>query len=728
MESLYCASLRGMNIHTPSEKTNIKIGISVCPHDCPSACALEVELLDDKTIGRVRGAKDNSYTLGVICEKVARYAERVHHRDRLLYPMKRVGPKGSGEFSRISWDEALDLTAAAFLKAEAEHGAESVWPYWYAGTMGLVMRDGIERLVNAKGYSSMYGTVCTALSWPGFYAGAGHVTGVDPREMQKSDLIVVWGGNPVNTQVNVMTHVAIARKTRGAKLACVDIYNTGTMKQADIKLLIKPGTDGALACAIMHVLFRDGFANWDYLNQYTDDPKGLEAHLAGKTPEWAAEICGCSVDDIVEFARSIGKTPRTFFRLGYGFSRSRNGAANMHAVNCIPLITGAWLNEGGGALHSNSSIYKWNKEKLEAQDANKGQRVMDMARVGEVLCGNPHDLQGGPAVSAMLIQNTNPVSIAPDQTRVKQGFAREDLFVCVHEQFITDTAKYADVLLPATTFLEHDDIYQGGGHSHIMFGRKLIEAAGEARSNDFVIKELARRVGAVHPSIDKQPRQLIDDLLLASGRKGLDELDAQNWFDVMPDFDVAHCIKGFGHADRKFHFKADWQAAANAKSRMGALGPIALMPQWPDYYQAHEQADAEYPFRLATSPARTFLNSTFNETPSSRKREGRPTVLVHPEDLAALGIDDGAKVRLGSRRGEVVLHAKAFDGLRRGVVIAEGLWPNESHEGGRGINTLTGADQPAPAGGGAYHDNAVWVRADDSDLTEYKDVLNLIQM
>ena len=690
---------------------NIKIGKSVCPHDCPSACALDVELLDEKTIGRVHGAKDNTYTKGVICEKVARYAERVHHPDRLLHPMKRIGAKGAGQFTRISWDEALDLTAAAFLKAEAEHGAESVWPYWYAGTMGLVMRDGIERLVNTKGYSSLYGTVCTALSWPGFYAGAGQITGVDPREMQKSDLIVVWGGNPVNTQVNVMTHVSIAKKERGAKLACIDIYETGTMKQADIKLLIKPGTDGALACAIMHVLFREGLANWPYLDQYTDDPHGLEAHLAKKTPEWAAEICGCPVADIVNFAQLIGQTPRTYFRLGYGFSRSRNGAANMHAVNCIPVVTGAWLHEGGGALHSNSAIYKWNKKQLEAQDANTGQRVLDMARVGEVLCGNAVDLQGGPKVTAMLIQNTNPVSIAPDQSRVKQGFAREDLFVCVHEHFITETAKYADVLLPATMFLEHDDIYQGGGHSHILFGRKLIEAAGQARSNDFVIKELAKRVGASHPSIDKEPRVLIDELLLASGRQGMDELDAQNWFDVMPDFASAHCLNGFGHPDKKFHFKVDWAATAKSKSRMGALGPINQMPAWPDHYAAHEAADVVFPFRLATSPARTFLNSTFNETPSSRKREGRPTVLVHPDDLIALGIADGAKVQVGSRRGEVVLHAKSFGGLRRGVLIAEGLWPNDLHEGGTGINTLTGADQPAPAGGGAYHDNAVWVKA-----------------
>ena len=695
-----------MNIHSP----NIKTGISVCPHDCPSACALEVELLDENTIGRVRGAKDNSYTLGVICEKVARYAERIHHPDRLLHPMKRVGPKGSGQFERISWDEALDLTAAAFLKAEAEYGSESVWPYYYAGTMGLVMRDGIERLRHAKSYSGMYGTVCIALSWAGFFAGTGRIAGVDPREMQKSDLIVVWGGNPVNTQVNVMTHIGIARKTRAAKLACVDIYETSTMKAADIKLLIKPGTDGALACAIMHVLFRDGHANWDYLNQYTDHPRELESHLKDKMPAWAAEICGCPVSEIEAFAKLIGETPKTYFRIGYGFARSRNGAVNMHAVTSISAVTGAWLNEGGGALHSNSGIYKWNKTLIEGKDAAKGTfRVMDQARVGEALLGNPQDLQGGPPVMAMLIQNTNPLSIAPDQTRVKQGFAREDLFVCVHEQFITETAKYADVLLPATMFLEHDDIYQGGGHQHILFGRKLVNEPGECRSNHEVISEIAKRVGAVHKGFEMSPREIIDETLRDTNRPSLDVLDEENWVDIQPDFETAHYVKGFGHADGKYHFKPDWKKAAFL-SPTGQLGPYADLPEFPDYYTAIEVATEEFPFRLATSPARTFLNSTFNETPSSRKREGRPTVLAHPDDLTANGLVDGDKVQLGSARGQVTLHAKAHEGQRRGVLISEGLWPNSAYEDGCGINTLTGADQPAPAGGGSYHDNRVWMR------------------
>ena len=689
---------------------NIRIGKSVCPHDCPSACALDVEILDAHTVGRLKGAEDNSYTLGVICEKVARYSERIHHPERLLHPLKRKGAKGEGVFQRISWDDAMAETAEAFLAAERRYGPEAVWPYYYAGTMGLVMRDGINRLRHAKKYSGMYDTFCVALSWAGMLAGTGKVAGVDPREMQASDLIVVWGGNPVNTQVNVMTHVQKARKTRSAKLACVDIYETGTMKQADIKVLIRPGTDGALACAVMHVLFRDGHADWPYLEKYTDDPRGLAAHLASRTPEWAAKICDIPAAEIEAFARLIGQTKRTFFRIGYGFTRGRNGAVNIHAVSCIPAVTGAWQHEGGGALHSNSGMYGWNKTMIEGLDVrDPSVRVIDQSRIGPALLNDPYDLAGGPPIAAMIVQNTNPASVAPDQTKVKQGLARADLFTCVHEQFMTETAKFADIVLPATMFLEHDDLYQGGGHQHIMLGRKLVEAPGECRNNHEVIRDLAARVGADHPGFAMSEKELIDWTLVNSKRPGLAALEEKNWIDVQPDFATSHCLNGFGHGDGKFHFRPNW-GKVRYKGAPKSLGPVERLPEFPDHCETIEEATAEFPFRLATSPARTFLNSSFNETPSSRKREGRPTVLVHPDDLSANRIADGDRVRVGSARGEVILHARAHGGQRRGVLVAEGIWPNESHENGNGINTLTGADQPAPSAGGCFHDNRVWLR------------------
>jgi anaerobic selenocysteine-containing dehydrogenase len=687
-----------------------RVAASVCPHDCPSTCALEVEVLDERTIGRVRGAQDNGYTDGVICAKVARYAERIHHPDRLIEPLIRTGPKGSGEFTPVSWDAALDLVAEKFLAAETRYGSQTVWPYYYAGTMGLVMRDGINRLRHAKKYSGFFSTICVNPAWTGFIAGTGQIAGPDPREMAKSDLVVIWGTNAVNTQVNVMAHAVRARKERGAKIVAVDVYMNGTMEQADLPVLVRPGTDGALACAIMHCLFRDGKADHDYLERYTDVPAELAAHVRERSPQWAAGITGCDVETIEAFARLVGERKRAYFRLGYGFSRSRNGAVNMHAASCIAAVTGAWRYEGGGAFHNNSAIYHWNKTMIEGLDVRDPVlRVLDQSRIGPILEGETDGLHGGPPVTAMLIQNTNPVSVAPEQTRVKRGFAREDLFVCVHEQFMTETAKMADVVLPATMFMEHDDVYQGGGHQYIILGPKLIEPPGQCRSNHEVICALAARLDARHPGFAMSPRELIDWTLVKSGWGTLADLEQKRWIDCQPDFETAHYLKGFAWEDGKFRFKPDWPNVPFP--RLGrAIGPVDAMPSLPDHWNAIEEADAEHPFRLATSPARSFLNSSFTETPTSRARERRPNVMMHPDDAGALGIAEGDKVVLGNRRGEVRLHASLFAGVRRGVLIAESVFPNATFEDGRGINTLTGADAIAPFGGAAFHDNRVWVR------------------
>jgi anaerobic selenocysteine-containing dehydrogenase len=506
-----------------------------------------------------------------------------------------------------------------------------------------------------------------------------------------------------------MTHAVRARKERGAKIVAIDIYMNGTMEQADLAVLVKPGTDGALALAVMHCLFRDGKADWDYLNRYTDAPQEMAEHVRTRTPQWAAEITGCPAETIEEFARMVGATKRAFFRLGYGFARSRNGPVNMHAACCIPTVTGAWLHEGGGAFHNNAAIYHWDKSMIEGLDAfDASVRMLDQSRVGAILCGDRKALAEGPPVAAMLIQNTNPVSVCPDQEVVKRGFAREDLFTCVHEQFMTETAKMADVVLPATMFLEHDDVYQAGGSQYILLGPKLIEPPGECRSNHEVIYGLAKRLGAKHPGFDMSPRELIDWTLQKSGWGTLAALEEKRWIDCQPDFDTAHYVKGFGYPDGKFRFKPDWP---KVPFRMSVhAGPIANMPKLPDHWTIIEEADAAHPFRLATSPARGFLNSTFNETPTSRAREGRPEVMIHPDDANALGIGNGAAVVLGNIRGEVRLHARHFDGVHRGVLIAESIWPNDAYPDGRGINTLTGADAIAPYGGAAFHDNRVWIK------------------
>ncbi len=688
----------------------VEIGHSVCPHDCPSTCALEVELLPDGRIGRVRGAKDNSYTDGVICAKVARYSERIHHPDRLMHPLRRKGPKGATEFERISWDDALDITAEAMLKAEALHGPEAVWPYYFAGTMGLVMRDGINRLRHAKRYSQQFSSICTTLAWTGYIAGTGKLAGPDPREMAKADVVVIWGTNPVNTQVNVMTHAIKARRERGAKIVAIDIYQNGTMNQADMALCLRPGTDGALACAVMHILFRDGHANWPYMEQYTDVPRELEAHLKSRTPEWAATITGLKVAEIEDFAKLVGTTPKTYFRLGYGFSRQRNGAHNMHAASCIASVTGAWLHEGGGAFHNNGAIFNWDKSLIEGHDARDDSiRMLDMSRIGPILCGDPQDIKGGPPVTALFIQNMNPVQVAPDQRKVKAGFLREDLFVCTHEQFMTATAEMSDIVLPSTMFLEHDDIYQGGGHQHILLGPKLMDVPGECRSNHDVLVGLAKRVGAKHRGFEMTPRQLIDETLRKSGWGSLEALEQAKWIDCQPDFETSHYAKGFAYPDGKFRFKPDWPNVP--AGRKHDWGIAHLVPSLPDHWDVNEKVDAVHPFKLATSPARNYLNSSFNEMPTSRAREGRPRAKINPADLAQLGIADGNKIRMGNTRGEIVLHAEAFDGVQPGVVIVEAIPPNSQFEGGEGINTLTSAFQAAPFGGAAFHDNHCWIRA-----------------
>jgi len=677
---------------------------SACPHDCPSTCALEVERLSPTRIGKLRGARDNPYTAGVICAKVARYAERAHHPDRLGTPLRRVGEKGVGAaaFAPIGWDDALDAVAESLLKVEQRYGAEAVWPYFYAGTMGLVQCDGIERLRHAKRYSRQHSTICTCLADAGWLAGVGVRRGVDSREIARADLIVVWGGNPVSTQVNVMTHISRARKSRGAKLVVVDPYRTGTAQQADAHLMPKPGTDGALAAAVIHVLLAEGLADRDYLARLTDWDDGIEAHFAACDPEWAAAITGVPAEEIVAFARLYGAAKCSFIRIGYGFSRSRNGAANLHAVACLPAVTGAWQYEGGGALYANTAIYPLDRTLIEGRDRlDKSVRVLDQSRIGPILCGDKRDLGDGPPVAALFVQNTNPMMVCPDTHRVRAGFARDDLFVCVHEQFLTETAAMADIVLPATTFLEHDDIYTGSGHSFLQVARKVIEPYAECRSNHEVICALAGRLGAEHPGFAMSEWEIIDATLAASGLLDADSFHAQHWLDCALPFKTAHFLDGFGHADGRFHFRPDWAAVGRDP---------APMPHLPGHCAIIDSADSEHPFRMVTAPARSFLNSTFTETPGSRAREGRPTILIHPAACARLDIADGERVRIGNRQGSVVLHAKEFDGLQPDVVVVESIWPNAAFEEGVGINSLVSADPGPPRGGAVFHDTAIWVR------------------
>jgi anaerobic selenocysteine-containing dehydrogenase len=675
---------------------------TVCPHDCPSVCALEVEKTADGRLGKVRESKRNAYTAGVICSKVSRYPERYHHKDRLAYPMRRTGPRGSGQFARIGWEEALDAIAEAFARLEQRHGPETIWPYWYAGTMGFVQRDGVQRLTHTKRWSRFKSTICVMLSDMGWRAGYGKRWGVPAEEAgDHADLIVVWGTNPVATHVNLMSHVSRAKK-RGVKLVVIDPYRNGTAEQADLHLAVRPGTDGALACAVMHVLFRDGHADRAYLDAHTDAPAEVEAHLRSRGPAWAAPITGLRVDEIETLARLYGEAKAPWIRFGFGFTRSRNGAAVMHAASCLPIVKGAWQAKGGGGLYNMGDLYHWDKSVIEGTDVmDPSTRLLDQSRIGPILMDDPYDLQGGPRVTGLLIQNTNPMCIAPDLGKVHRGFARDDLFVAVQEQFMTETAKQADILLPATMFLEHDDIYHASGHSRFQIGRKIFEPYADVRTNHFVVCELARRLGAEHPGFHMTEWELIEDLLARSGWPDAETVHAAGGWEALPDDDTAHYKNGFPTGTGKFRFKPDW----------ASFGPDhAIMPKLPDHLAITDEVSPEHPYRLVAAPARQFLNTTFTELESSRTREVRPKALLHPELMAELGIAEGDAVALGNRRGRVRLVAEAREGQHKGTIVVESIWPNAAWEGGIGLNQLLAADPAPPNGGAAIHDTAVWLK------------------
>ena len=682
----------------------LDIAHSVCPHDCASSCTLDIEVESPHKIGRVHGSEANSYTAGVVCAKVARYAERVHHPARLTQPLRRKGPKAAAatiaDFEPVSWDEALEIVAEAYARAAQKHGPETVWLYNYAGTMGKVQRDGIVGMRNAMGYSRQHNTICSSIMLAGMKAGVGAQRGIDPREFGEADLIVVWGSNPVHTQVNLMSHIARARKERGAKLVVIDPYRTPTARQADVHLRPRPGTDAALACAVMHVLFRDGHADRDYMADYTDDPAALEAHLESRTPEWAAAITGIDAADIEALASDYGTTERALIRLGYGFSRSRNGAAGLHAVSCLPAVRGAWSHRGAGLYGSVGQTFRLDTSLVTGHD-DPNVRMLDMSRLGPILNDDAAALNGGPPVTAMLVQSSNPAVVAPESGLVRQGLLKDEMFLCVHEQFLTDTAQLADVVLPATTFLEHDDLYTAYGHTYLQIGPKVIEPLGETRSNHDMLGALGRLLGAEHRAFGMSAWEVVDEILQTNGYGTADELKQKRFIDIGPDFEEAHFLNGFPQADGRFHFRADWTA----------LGPDhARLPGLPDFADIIDETDEERPFRMVTAPSRNYLNTSFTETPTSIRQEARPTVLIHPDDCAALGIADGDRVRIGNRRGDLVLHAEPFDGVRRGVAIVESVWPNSAFEEGIGINLLTSSDPGAPNGGAVFHDTAIWIR------------------
>ncbi len=711
-----------------------RISRAVCAHDCPSACALDVQLDDQGKVQRVYGSTRNPYTDGVICAKVARYADYVHSPERLQQPMMRRGllegtpattPATIDDFVPTDWDTALDHIARVFTQTIEQHGRAAILPYHYAGTMGHVMRGVHKAFRHAGGFTGQLETVCTHMSTQGWLAGVGRLIGPDPREMIESDLIVVWGCNPASTHVNVMRHIAKARKARNARLVVIDPYRTQTAAQADLHLAPRPGTDGALACAIMHVMLRNGHADRPYMRKFADDPEGFEAHLSTRTPEWAEDITGIPAAQIEEFAKMYGEIDRAYIRVGIGFSRSRNGPMQVHAVSCLPVVGGKWQHTGGGAFYSSSG---WGGEKLdktllEGLDAiDRVPRSIDMSRLAEVLNGDPEALQGdkihtpegeklkSTQIHAMLIQGTNPLAVCPDQNRLRAGFARPDLFVVVHEQFFTETCQFADVILPATNFLEHDDIYTSYGQAMLDVSMQVVAPTGHARNNHQLITELAMRMGIDHPTFDCSPEEKIEQALVDSGLPSIAEITEKGGIDLQGDAEETHFRKRFGHPDGKFHFRPDWAGRSTAFAQQSHLP----YPTFADHYDVIEQSCAQYPFRLVTAPAKSYLNSSFTHAEGSKKKAGRPELQIGQVEAEQLGISDGEIVRITSRQGSIRVHARIVIGAANNVVVIESLYPDRSFLDGQGVNFLTSTQGGAAVGGAVFHDTAISVTKNES--------------
>jgi anaerobic selenocysteine-containing dehydrogenase len=650
----------------------------------------------------VAGDSRHPFTRGVICGKVHDYAERVYGPTRVLTPLRRVGPKGEGRFEPIGWDEAVDEIAHRWRRVIAQWGAEAILPFSYGGTLGLVQNRAGHALFYALGASRLDRTICVSTAYAGWQGTLGTVTGNDSEQMVDSELIVLWGINASHTHINAMTLVKQARR-RGAFVVCVDPYRTPTARLADWHLMPRPGTDGALALGVMHVLIGEGRVDQDYIQRATLGFTALAQHVKQYDPERVAAITGLAAPDIVAFAHRYGATRAAFIRVGIGLSRHDNGGMTCRTIACLPALTGAYAHPAGGALLASSSAFGLSNAAVERPDLmpTAAPRLINMIQLGRALT----DPDLAPPVKALYVYNANPASIVPNQELVLRGLAREDLFTVVHEQHLTDTTDYADLVLPATTSMEHTDCYKSYGHFYVQLARPVIAPEGEARSNWAVTRLLAPAMGLRDPHFSKSEDDLIREAL-ASGDPSiegitLERLEAEHSVRLrigrpyLPFADGAPTPSG----------KVEFLSETMARAGLPALPTYTPLVEGPE----HTELTRRYPLQCIVPPNRFFLNSSFSQSELMRRRQRGPAVLLHPVDGAARGIQSGDAVLVRSARGEARFTAELTDDTREGVAVVEGIWWSKHQPGGRGVNALTD-DRTADMGGGpALHSNLVQV-------------------
>jgi anaerobic selenocysteine-containing dehydrogenase len=648
---------------------------AACPHDCPDTCALRVTVKDGVAIKLV-GDPDHPPTHGALCTKVSRYLERTYHAERVLHPLKRVGPKGSGQWQQVSWDEALGDIAAR-LSAIAARDPQAILPYSYAGTMGLVQGEGMAaRFFHRLGASLLDRTICSAAGGEALTATYGGKVGMHIEHFAEAKLILIWGSNPITSSVHFWNYAQQAKRA-GAKLVCIDPRRTETAEKCHQHIALLPGSDGALALALMHELFAQGWIDHDYLTRHVDGWEKLRQRAADWAPERAAAICGIDVGVIRGLAREYGTTKPSAIRLNYGMQRVRGGGSAARLVALLPCLVGAWRQRAGGLLLSSSGWFRGMRRDawLQRPDLLDGRRprTINMSTIGDDLLREASP-SFGPQIEAVVVYNSNPVAVAPDSRKVAAGFAREDLFTVVLEHFLTDTADHADFVLPATTQLEHWDAHSAYGHVYAMLNRPAIEPLGEARSNAAIFRALAARMGFGEPCFGDS------DEAMALGaydpaRVDLAALRERGWTRLE--------IGAAPFADGGFPTPSG-KAIVDAPG----LGVPDFVPNYESAASAPELA-ARYPLAFISPPARHFLNSSFVNVPSLRAAEREPLVEMHPDDAAARGIADGDPVCVVNDRGRYRCTAAVSARARPGVVNGLGVWWRKFGRGGTNVNELT---------------------------------------
>lgn len=665
----------------------------VCPLDCPGACALEVTLQENR-IKSIRGRKGHPFTQGLICGKVTRYRD-LQEGSRILSPMLRSGPKGSGQFKTVSWDESLEWVAKGLREIMDRFTPEAIFPFFYGGTMGIVQRGAVERLTHRAGFSRMLGTICYPIGFAGWRAGVGRAIGPDPADIADSDLVILWGMDAVVTHITLMGHVKKAKK-KGARLVVVDPWKSPTAHLAHDHIQPRPGTDGALAVAMMGIMLREGLANTDYLAQRTDFDPAMAKHLAAKTPEWAAAITGIDPQIIYSFARQLGQARAPFIRIGLGMSRQANGAVNVHAVSCLAAITAAWSKKGGGALFATGDAFHIRPEPVrQSAFMSHPTRVLDMSQLGSLLT----DTTLAPPIKALLVWNANPAGSCPDLNLVHQGLRRDDLFTVVHEQVMTETAIMADVIWPATTFLEQDDLFKSYGQYTLQFGKGCLPPRGEARCNHDVVNALGQALGYTEPAFQGTSLERIHQVLASSDYPPLDTWKEQGWLDCRPPRQERQFENGFPQTDKLFHFYPHWHHPQ--------------MPQMPDHWPVNARdrkpENSHGTLDFITPPSRKTLNTTFSHLPSTWQTWQPPLLWINPVDAKTRKIQQGDLVAVTNKRGRLTMHAHITEDVPPGLTLCHGLPRGSMFAEGISLNCLTAADPVAPDGGAAFHDNRVEV-------------------